>query len=71
MSLDNLFEYLKKQGFSIFILCCAIYWFNKKYDASEKKYDELNVYVRTELKQTIDNNTKAYQDFKSELQNHK
>lgn len=59
MKLDNILEYIKQQGFSIFILCCAIYWFNAKHNANEKRIDELNVYIRTEFKTVIEKNTEA------------
>ncbi len=64
MKLDSIFEYIKQQGFSIFILCCAIYWFNRKYDAQQEQINNLNLYIRTEFKQVVEKNTEALNNLK-------
>lgn len=69
MKFETLFEWIKQQGFSIFILCCAIYWFNRKYDAQQEQINNLNLYIRTEFKQVVEKNTDAFEQFKTQLEN--
>jgi formiminotetrahydrofolate cyclodeaminase len=69
MKFETLFEWVKQQGFSIAILCMAIYWFNQKYDAQQEQINNLNTYIRTEMRQVIENDAKAFVDFKNALEN--
>lgn len=59
MKFEDLFDYIKQQGFSIAILCCAIYWFNQKYDNQQEQINNLNLYIRTEFEQLVTKNTEA------------
>jgi hypothetical protein len=64
MDFSTILDYLKQQGFSIVILCSAIYWFNQKYDNQQIQIDNLNAYIRTTLADKLDANTQAFNEFK-------
>lgn len=67
MKTETLFEYIRQQGFSIVILCSAIYWFNQKYDHQQQQINNLNLYIRTEFEELVEKNTSAFEQFRNEL----
>jgi hypothetical protein len=63
MKAEIILEFIKKQGFSIFLLCAAIWWFNKQYDRQQLQIDGLNNYIKIEFKNTLEKNTEALNRF--------
>ena len=59
MQLETLFDFLKKQGFSITLLGGAIIWFNSQYNRQQIEIETLRTYITTKFEHTVDKNTEA------------
>lgn len=64
--MDFILETLKKQGFSIVLLCVGLWWFNRQYDELRNEVKILNVVIRTELKTALEQNTIELKKFNEE-----
>jgi hypothetical protein len=61
-------DFIKKQGFSVFLLCAAVWWFNKQYDRQQTQINGLNDYIKIEFKNTLEKNTEALNKFSLKAQ---
>lgn len=61
---DFILEALKKQGFSVIILCIAVWYFNGQVEELKAENKSLNNYIRVELKALIEQNIESLKNFK-------
>ena len=61
---DFILESLKKQGFSVIILCIAVWHFNGQVTELKTENKNLNDYIRTELKALIQQNIESLKNLK-------
>ena len=68
MKLELLYEFVKKQGFSIFLLAIGIYWFDNQHTKLQKEIDILNIYIRNEFKSVLEKNTTVLTEVSKKLE---
>lgn len=54
-----IWEFIRKQVPVVILMAIALWWMNKQYESADKKIESLNTYIRTELKTTLENNTRV------------
>ena len=56
---EKILEFIFKQGFSIFILVIAIWWFNGKYEDRDQELKQCQDARVTTLTTVVEDNTKS------------
>lgn len=54
-----IWDFVRKQVPVVILMAIALWWMNKQYDNADKKIENLNIYIRSEMKETLEENTRV------------